>query len=191
MVRDVLIDPARSTEQLGSAAKDNAVRRTGECSAFLVRFDLSRFDGQGHVQVEKAAVSFWVWDSSGKANTKVCAFPVKTAWDESQASWRHAAISRRWQGGREFAFGTDTGPPSPHILVAGGDGKEMNPPLEYTIDVTAMAQAWLDGSPNYGLAIAPVIDRKIDEGYHTRFQVYASEWTQTKWTPRLTIVLKQ
>ena len=68
----------------------------------------------------------------------------------------------------------------------------VDPPLEYRLDVTDMAHAWLDGTAaNHGLAVVPVPDRAVDDGFHTRFQVYASEYQQVKYTPKLTVVLEK
>ena len=51
-------------------------------------------------------------------------------------------------------------------------GDTADPPSEYQLDVTDLVRSWLDGrAPNYGLAIAPVIDPSVDEGTLTRFQV--------------------
>ena len=55
-----------------------------------------------------------------------------------------------------------------------------------------MVHSWLDGgAPNYGLAIAPVIDPSVDEGTLTRFQVYSSEHSQEQYTPKLTVQVQQ
>ena len=68
----------------------------------------------------------------------------------------------------------------------------VDPPLEYQLDVTELVQAWLDGkSPNHGLAIAPVADRSVDDGNHTRFQIYGSEHRAGESTPKLTVVLEK
>jgi len=47
----------------------------------------------------------------------------------------------------------------------------------------------LNGAANYGLAIAAVPDRAIDEGFQSRFQIYASEHPRVQYTPKLTIQL--
>ena len=59
-------------------------------------------------------------------------------------------------------------------------------PISIRLDVTDAVHSWLAGStPNLGLAVVPVSDRSIDEGYQTRFQVYASESGRTEFTPEL------
>jgi hypothetical protein len=190
-VRDALIDFAEPDRTFGTMPRDNAVRRAEECNAFLVRFDLSRLDVPARARVAKATISFYVWDPSSRGETKVCAFPLKTAWDEATVSWRGPAAGQSWRGGQGFAFGADAGPPGPSVVVHHDeDDDTVDPPIEYRLDVTDLVQSWLvDGVPNQGLAIAPVIDPSVDENYMTRFQVYASESSQERYTPKLTVAL--
>jgi len=55
-----------------------------------------------------------------------------------------------------------------------------------------MVRGWLEGGlPNHGLAIAPVIDPKVDEGFLTRFQVIGSQHGRTQYTPKLTVQVRQ
>jgi hypothetical protein len=191
-VRDALIDFTESERSFGSTPRDNAVRRFQECNAFLVRFDLARLDLPPKARVEKATASFYVWDPSNIGKTRVCAFPLKTDWDEVAVTWREPAVSKSWQGGKGFAFGADTGPATQSVIVLPEQGNDTaDPPIEYQVDVTDLVRAWLDGSaPNYGLAIAPVIDSKVDEGVLTRFQVLGSEYGQTQYTPKLTVQIQ-
>jgi hypothetical protein len=193
VVHDTLIDFGQPERNFGKEARSNALRRAEECNAFLVRFDLDKLDLPPGARVAKAAVSFFVWDPSSKGNTKVCAFALKTAWDEQFATWKQPAVGKSWQGGKTFAFGKDTGPPGPHVVVKPDqDSDTVDPPLEYQIDVTDMVRDWLGGTvPNFGLAIAPVIDRATDEGQFTRFQVYASEHDRVRYTPKLTVQLER
>ena len=123
----------------------------------------------------------------------MCAFPLKTPWDEATASWRQPAAGKSWQGGDVFAFGADAGPPGPGVVVPPDQGSDtVNPPIEYQLDVTDLVRSWLDGgAPNFGLAIAPVNDPSVDEGVLTRFQVYGSENSQGQYTPKLTAQVRQ
>src|SRR5262249_1254926 len=177
----------------GAEPKGNPLRRSDQCNAFLVRFDLASVGLSKEARLEKAVFSFYVWDPHNTSITKVCAFPLKTAWDEASVTWNQAAEGKPWAAGKSFAFNVDTGPPSPHVVVKpdapGTDTAE--PPIEYQLEVRAIVQAWLDGSqPNHGLALAGVIDRAIDNGYHSRFQIYASEHPRPQYTPKLVIQLK-
>jgi hypothetical protein len=193
VVHDTLIDFGQPERNFGKEGRDNALRRAEECNAFLVRFDLDKLDLPPGAKVARAVVSFYVWDPSSKGNTKVCAFVLKTAWDEQAATWKQAAAGKPWQGGKTFAFRKDTGPPGPPVVVKPDqDSDTVDPPLEYQLDVTDMVRDWLSGAaPNHGLAIAPVIDRATDEGQFTRFQVYGSEHNRAGYTPKLTVQLER
>ncbi len=188
-VRDVLLDPGQPDRKLGGVAKDNALRKAKQSSVFLVRFDLNKLSLPRGTKVGKAMVSFYVWDPSSSGNTKVVAFAVKTPWQESAATWRQPAEGKTWKGGKSFALGTDTGAAGSHVVVKPDQGSDtVDPPLEYQIDITDLVRAWLAGeSANHGLAIVPVADRTVDDGFSTRFQIYGSEHNQAKYTPKLTI----
>jgi len=41
------------------------------------------------------------------------------------------------------------------------------------------------------LAIAPVADRSVDQGFFTRFQVYASEHDRSQYTPKLAVQVQR
>ena len=167
------------------------MRRGDECNAFLVRFDLARLEVPPQACVAKATVSFFVWDPSSTGKTKVRAFPLKTAWDEATVTWREPAAGQSWQCGKGFAFGSDTGPSGPAVVVQPDDGDDtVDPPIEYELDVTELVHSWLvGGTPNHGLAIAPEIDPSVDENSKTRFQIYGSEHSQEQYTPKLNVAL--
>jgi hypothetical protein len=189
-VRAALIDFEQPRRHFGAEARDNALRRAERCNAFLVRFELAKLGLPPKAHVAKAVVSFYVWDPSSIGRTKVCAFPVKTPWDPATVTWREPAAGKRWQGGEGFGFEADAGLPGPAVVVEpdkpGTD--TVDPPLEYRLDVTDVVRSWLDGSmPNFGLAIAPVIDPAVDENFFTRFQVCGSEHRQAEYTPKLTV----
>jgi hypothetical protein len=194
-VRAALIDFDKPEHCFGATARDNAVRRTEEqCNAFLVRFDLAKLGVPPKAHVAKAMVSFYVWDPSSRGRTKVCAFALKTGWDEATVSWGRPAAGKSWGGGKGFAFDADTGPPGPAVIVEPDkEGTDtVDPPLEYQLEVTEMVRSWLDGrAPNHGLAIAPVIDRSVDKGESTRFQVCGSPHPQAQYTPKLTVQVRQ
>lgn len=193
VVRDALIDPTQPEKKLGSEGRGNAIKKAKEVCAFLVRFDVDQLKLPLKTRVAKATVSFYVWDPSSAGNTKVCAFGLKTPWEEATVTWRQPAADKKWKGDKSFALGTDAGEAAPAVVVKPDMGSDtVDPPLEYQLDVTELVQAWLDGkAPNYGLAIAPVPDRSVDEGNFTRFQVYGSEHGQVKYTPKLTVSVKK
>jgi len=192
VVRDAIIDPEFPDKNFGSVPRDNRIKRHEQCSAFLVRFDLGELDVPPSGQVVKATVSFYVWDPSGKGNTKVYAFGLVTPWEESETTWQRPSAGRTWRGGRTFRFGVDTASPSPHIVVRPNAERDVvDPPIEYQIDVTHLVRDWLSGkTPNHGLAVAAQIDRAIDDGQHSRFQVLASEYNRVRYTPKLTVAFR-
>jgi len=192
VVRDALIDFAKPDKRLGAEPKDNDLRRGDQCNAFLVRFDLSRA-AFAPEKLDKATVSFFVWDPHDKGITKVCAFGLLTPWDEATVTWKQSAEGKPWKGGSNFAFGVDTGPASPHVTVKPDPVNDtVDPPLEYQLDVTPLARSWLaDSAANHGLVIAPVVDRNIDGGWQSRFQIYASEHNRVQYTPTLTLHMRQ
>jgi hypothetical protein len=192
-VRAALIDFADPERCFVAVARDNQVRRADQCNAFLARFDLEGAGVPPRARVARATVSFYVWDPSSIGKTKVCAFPLKTAWDEATVTWRQPAAGKSWRGGQGFAFGADTGPAGPPVVVLPDqEGTDtVDPPIEYQLDVTDLVRSWLEGgTPNHGLAIAPVIDPGVDEGLRTRFQVYGSEHSQAAYTPKLTVQVR-
>ncbi len=188
-VRDALIDFSEPERSFGASARDNSIRRADQCNAFLVRFDLAKLELPPNPRIAKATVSFYVWDPSSSGKTKVCPFPLKTPWDEVAVTWRESFVGKPWQGGQGFTFGVDTGPPGPAVVVQPDQGSDtLDPPAEYKLEVTDIVQSWLSGqAPNNGMAIAPVIDPSVDEGFLTRFQVYGSEHGQAQYTPKLTV----
>jgi GDSL-like Lipase/Acylhydrolase family/Domain of unknown function (DUF4091) len=187
-VQDVLIDPGQPDRSFAGVPRDNAVRKAEQSSLFLVRFDLDKLGLAKGARVRKATLSFYVWDPSSKGNTKVVAVPLKTAWEEKSATWRRPADGKTWRGGKNFTLDADAGAASPHVVVKPDMGSDtVDPPLEYQLDVTGIVKAWLEGSPNLGLAIAPIPDRAIDEGQFTRFQMYSSKHDRVKFTPKLTL----
>jgi hypothetical protein len=188
-VSDALIDFVESERSFGAVPRDNAVRRADQCNAFLVRFDLTKLELPPEACVAKATASFYVWDPSVRGKTKVCAFPLKTAWDEETVTWREPAVGKSWQGGKGFSFSYDAGPAGLAVVVQPDNRSDtVDPPIEYQLDVTDLVRSWLDGkAPNHGLAIAPVIDPSVDEHFKTRFQIYGSEHREEQYTPRLTV----
>jgi serine/threonine protein kinase len=192
-VRSALIDFSMPERNFGAESRNNAVRRAEQCNAFLVRFDLGKLGLSPKVRVAKATASFYVWDPSSRGKTKVCAFPLKTAWDPATVTWREPAAGKAWRGGESFAFGDDTGPACSSVVVEPDEpGTDtVDPPIEYQLDVTDLVRSWLDGeTPNFGLAIAPMIDLSVDENFLTRFQVYGTEHNQAEYTPKLTLQVR-
>src|SRR5262249_39175507 len=141
-VRAVLIDFGEPERRFGGGDRDDAVRRADQGNSFLVGFDLGKPVLPPQARVAKAMVSFYVWDPSSRGKTKVCAFPLKTAWDEETVSWREPAAGQSWRGGASFAFGADTGPAGAAVVVEPDqEGTDtVEPPIEYQLDVTELVR---------------------------------------------------
>ncbi len=137
-VSDALIDFNEPERSFGAEARDNALRRAADrCNAFLVRFDLAMLELPPKARIAKATVSFYVWDPSSSGKTKVCAFPLKTAWDETTVTWREPAAGQKWQGGPGFSFDADAGPAGPAVIVPPEEGSDtVDPPIGFELDVT-------------------------------------------------------
>ncbi len=190
-VRDALIDPEQPDKNFGAEGRGNALRKADKTSAFLVRFDLDRLKLPKGAKVNKATVSFYVWDPSNQGNTKVCAFGLKTPWDEKTATWNRPAAKKTWQGGEGFNLDKDAGAAGPPAIVKPDMAEDtVDPPIEYQLDVTALVKTWLAGTDNHGLAIVSVPDRATDDGFHTRFQIYGSEASNAAYGPKLTVLVE-
>jgi hypothetical protein len=193
-VRDALINFSEPSRRFGDVAQDNAVRRaTDQCNAFLVWFDLNKLEVPPNPHVEKATVSFYVWDPSSAGSTSVSAFALKTPWDEATVCWSEPAAGKLWKGSKGFSFEQDAGLPGPTIVVTPeGASDTVDPPAEYQLDVTDIVRDWMErDSPNNGLAIAPLIDPSVDKGIQSRFQIFGTEHTHGLYTPKLTVHVRQ
>ena len=192
-VADALIAFDAPDRNHGGVPRDNALRRAERSNAFLVKFDLPGAKLPAGAKIASARLSFFVWDPSSKGKSHVCAYRITSAdWDERTVTWRQAAAGKTWADEGGFEVGKDT-PKEPEgdIIVPPDDGADtVDPPLEYSIDITKAVQAWASGQArNYGLALVPTVDRAVDDGQWTRFQLLASEHNQKEFTPKLTIRL--
>lgn len=202
-VHDVLLDSQQVSATLGGERKSNAVKKGDQPSVFLVSFELEKFQAAMRARtIEKATVSFYVWDPSSQSKTLVKAFPVLTPWQESTANWLAPSPGKQWRGKparpggvSAFEIGVDTGPATTGsaIVLPDAPGTDtVDPPLEYQIDVTDTVRAWLDKKlENNGIAIAGIPDKDIDQNQPTRFQVFASEYERPQFSPKLHIRLKR
>jgi hypothetical protein len=191
---DALIAPDQSDKNFGGVDRDNRLARTERTNAMLIRFDLASQMVLRDAKVSKATLHFWVWDPSAHGRTKVGIYGVKTPWEEGSATWKHPAAGKNWLGGADgFTVGRDTGPEVAHVIVEPDNGSDTaDPPIEYQLDATALVKDWIaNPKQNLGAAIAPVIDRSIDDGQFTRFQVLGSEYREPKYTPKLVVEFGQ
>lgn len=171
--------------------KINQVVRADRTSVFLIRFDLTGAGVTGRSRVSRAVLKFFVWDPHDKAQTRVDIQVIRTAWQEATATWRRPAAGQRWQGSESFKPAADCLPTSASVTVRPDTEKDIaKPPVEYQVDVTSLYRLWFPGNhPNYGLALVPVADQKVDNGRQSRFQMYASEHEQVSYTPTLVLYL--
>jgi hypothetical protein len=179
---------------LGAVPRDNRLVRNDKTNAMLVRFDVSALKLSPQSQVQSATLHFWVWDPSSQGRMKVSLLGLKTAWDEQSATWRHPVSGKSWQGeGGAFTIGRDTGAALSSVTIAPDPTSDtVDSPIEYRLDATELVCAWLkDAKSNLGAALAPVIDRGVDDGQFTRAQVLASEYREARYTPRLTIEIAE
>jgi tRNA A-37 threonylcarbamoyl transferase component Bud32 len=202
-VHDVLLDSQQASATLGGERKSNAIKKSDLPSVFLVSFEVEKFQAALRARtIEKATVSFYVWDPSNQGKTLVKAFPVLTPWQESSASWLAPSPGKQWRGKPPkpggvcaFEIGVDTGPAAIGSVIVLPDPPGMDiaePPLEYQLDITDIVRGWLEKKlENNGVAIAGVPDRDIDQNQLTRFQIFASEYDRPQFSPKLHIRLKR
>jgi len=190
-VRDTILDPAEPDRNFGTVPKNNQVVRAGRSTYFLMYFDLAAAGVTERTKVTRAVLKFYVWDPHDNAVTRINVQALKTAWNETKATWRQPAEGQRWQGGDSFDPAADCFPPNVYVVVQPDTVNDVvDPPVEYQLDVTALYRLWFPGShPNHGLALVPVGDRKIDDGRHSRFQMYASEHERVQYTPTLVLAV--
>lgn len=192
-VVDALIDPQTPDMNVGGEPRDNRLSRREVVNAFLVRFDLASLKLAPKAKIVRARLGFSVWDPSSQGTTKVAAFPVLQEWDATTVTWKQASAGKPWHNPSGFSFAEDAGKTSPPIHVPPEPLSDtVDPPRESLLDVTVIVRHWHAGqSKNFGFAVAPVIDRTVDEGNFTRMQILASESPRVEFTPRLLIDVEE
>jgi hypothetical protein len=191
-VRDCVLSMEQPDRNLGAEPRSNPLRRADTGAPLLIRFDLSQVELQ-ESQVTGARVVLYVWDPSQQGRTRVAVSEPLVRWKADEATWKQASASQPWSGGTAFSLHKDAGEPFGDLIVEPDEpGTDtLDPPRAIEIDVTQSVRRWLaDPTSNRGLVLCPVVDREIDEGYHTRFQVYASEYANQDWIPRLEILAR-
>ncbi|HND55072.1 MAG TPA: DNRLRE domain-containing protein, partial [Pirellulaceae bacterium] len=179
---DVVIDPAAPQRNVGAESRDNRLYRNDSTNAMLVRFDVrGALRGEMRtvadaLRLRRATLTFYVWDPSSQGRTKIEARPVRTEWDEASATWEQPVAGKKWRDGKGFSIEQDCGPAVSTVVVASDPVNDIaDPPVAYSLDITNIARNWIGMSTsNHGVALCPVIDRSIDEGQFTRFQVTSS-----------------
>ena len=191
LVDDCILNLDVPDKNFGNESRNNPVRRAEVTAPFLLRFELSKLP-LASSDLVRARLMLYVWDPSGQGNTKVAFAPLRTPWKEMEASWMQPSLGSAWNSGANFNLEKDSTGIVTTAIVAPDAGDDLaNPPREIVVDITPAVKQWLERpQSNLGLAVCPVIDRTVDEGHHTRFQVYSSEYTAPEWTPRLVIDMR-
>jgi hypothetical protein len=190
---DAVIDPTQPTANSGDVGRENRLFRNDSASAMLVRFDVAKLAVPRTVKVRRATLSLYVWDPASRGRSRVVALPVLDDWDEAGVAWATSAKGKPWGGGNDgFDAARDAGPAAGGAIVEPEQGSDLaDPPVEVRIDVTDLVAGWLAGkTPNHGVAVMPLADRAVDEGESVRFQVYASEHRDARYTPKLEVELE-
>ncbi|MGQ9713269.1 MAG: 5'-nucleotidase C-terminal domain-containing protein [Anaerolineae bacterium] len=120
---------------------DTAFVRQPNIKKMLVYFDRLMDYLPAGAQVTRATLTVTAIGSTNPQGQEVAVAPVLTAWKFDEATWNQAAVGTPW-----MTPGGDLGDPVDSVWVGA--------PGAYTLDVTEIVQAWLDGTlPNYGLAL--------------------------------------
>ena len=136
---------------------DTAFVRQPNIKKMLVHFDRLMDYIPAGAQVTRATLTVTADSSTNPQGQEVAVAPVLTAWKFDEATWNQAAAGTPW-----MTPGGDLGDPVDSIWVG--------TPGAYTLDVTEVVQAWLNGTlPNYGLAL------------YSETQRGAVEWRYLSW----------
>lgn len=192
-VCDAIIDPEAPDQNFGRVPEDNRLRRRNQVGVLLMKFDLSKIDLPRHPDVVRARLSFYVWDPCNSAFMAVAAHPLKTDWDEYEATWNKPAKKGQWKGGEHFSLADDAGARGEPVIIAPNSERDVvHPPVEYRLDITEEVRAWLShATPNYGVAIAPLLDSSVDDGHFSRIQIVGAESRRERYVPKLEIELRE
>jgi len=191
-VRDAVIHFEQPDQALGRTPRDNRLVRQNEGNALLVRFDLTAVPA--NATVKQATMSVFVWDPSNRGKTRLCVYPVTGGdWDEDTVTWNQRKQGAAWSEG-SFRIGADSASKAiaEAVIMPDAGSDIANPPVEYRLDITEAVKVWLGGRfPNHGMALCPIVDRKVDDGHWSRLQVFCSEHGDRKHTPKLVVRFAQ
>jgi len=196
---DALIQPVKSKEKFGKVPRQNAITKGMRNAAFLMRILAPVKSWPKSSKIVKAYLEFYVWDPSGvNVKTRVGIFRVASRnWDENNVCWSEPMPGIKWRGEFEFKVGRDTPPEDftdAEVLIKPEPKVDTveDAPHKYRVDITRLVQSWAKKEfPNFGLAIVPISDRSVDEGNHTRFQIYAGEFKTPEYRPKILIYAKK
>lgn len=141
----------------------------------LLRFDLSSLPADSKVVTATLGVYHFGGSTSYAIPLNLGAHRLLRSWDENTATWNKASSSVSWQ--QPGAMGPNdreaTASGSIDLNQTSGWGK---------INITGLAQKWVDGSAaNYGVLLKGISDR------NAQFYFYSSEHTDVSLRPYLQI----
>jgi len=183
-VQDAVIDFDLVDKNLGAEPRNNALIKRERGNAFLVKFGLGTLPA--NAVMEKATLVLSVWDPSSQGRTECRIHPLRTPWKSDQVTWK----APTWANGASFDIAKDAMPSIKSAIVEPDQGADTaDPPIAVQFDITPLVRDWLSGKQvNQGVAVVPTPNREVDEGFNTRFQIWASE--APKHGPKLILQLR-
>ncbi|PCJ51937.1 MAG: hypothetical protein COA79_25195 [Planctomycetota bacterium] len=181
-IKDTLINMHGNGKKFGEEKRNLPMMQKDRspASIYLLKFDTDRKRLSNGKKIIKVILSFRIWDPDNNRDTIFTVVPVFTKWEEKNATWESAGEKAKWLYPNGFALGMDTAPmecAEGTVLVKGNKAADtVNPGTEYKIDITNLVLQWqMKKFPNNGLALIPTHDEKINNGFHSRYQICAKE----------------
>ncbi len=146
----------------------------GEKRAYL-KFDVSGIDKSS---IKKAVLKLYHYHNAGSQSAKLGVYTVRSQWIEGNGTYKPSNIA----SSEEICWNNQ---PSidPYPVAYFSPGHGTNKFVE--VDITTLVKSWLNGMPNYGLAI------KADENYvsgpESMYGFYAREYKDVSKRPQLII----
>jgi len=110
-------------------------------------------------------------ESGNNADVPITAHRISKRWDEAFVTWIRRDEFNNWD--------TAGGDLEPAVISTTSVGPASN--IRYEWDIASLVQDWIDGAPNYGLALATARSNSIGERFYT------SDETDPTLRPKLTI----
>jgi hypothetical protein len=140
-VADTYIDADNPDTNKGGDRYLKTSPESGKEKHGLLRFDLSSIPGNAVLQ----SAALRVTSDNGRSDHEVEIREMRSAWNESAATWNSPDGSATWAGG---AFGSaDYGSAVYGVLIPVGDDTQL------AVDLSSVVSDWLSGSPNHGLVM--------------------------------------
>lgn len=141
-VADTTLSQREPTRNLGDT---NLIVSQGDRRTALVRFDLQSIPPGS--RVTRATLKLYSVYASRGANLLVSVYGVLRPWNEFEATWWQARAGEAWSRG-------GCNGPSDRYQTATGNFWAYRENQEYTLDLTALVQSWVDHPwTNYGVIL--------------------------------------